>query len=74
MVQWNKLKLYLRSLTPEEVEAKYERVITSCFHAYALYLNYVPIEMNPAVVAMNESLVRNPKFWSYSKSKSNHIR
>lgn len=60
--------------TPEELEAKYERVVISSLQGYTLYLNNVNAEAVDKARELNESMVQNTNFWKFSKHKVAPIR
>nr|CAH7760823.1 unnamed protein product [Callosobruchus chinensis] len=60
--------------TPEEMEAKYERVLTSCLQGYRLFLEKVPVESITSTAELNSNIISNAKFWKLSKHKVGNIR
>jgi E3 ubiquitin-protein ligase listerin len=63
-----------RTHTPEECEAKYERVLISSLYGYALYLEKLPTDLLESVSVKNIALIENPKFWNLHKHKVPAIR
>lgn len=63
-----------RSHTPEECEAKYERVIISSLRGYAMFIEKITPEQLQLSVEKNSILIDNPKFWTYFKHKNPAIR
>nr|CAH7760824.1 unnamed protein product [Callosobruchus chinensis] len=47
--------------TPEEMEAKYERVLTSCLQGYRLFLEKVPVESITSTAELNSNIISNGK-------------
>lgn len=66
--------LLFRSNTPEECEAKYQRVLICSLHGYELYLSKILPEHIQEVSNKNIALLENGKFWSYQKHKNPNIR
>ncbi|KAF7277773.1 hypothetical protein GWI33_009194 [Rhynchophorus ferrugineus] len=58
-----------QNATPEEAEAKYERVLISCLQGYVLYLHQVPEQQIEDAMEANIKIVTNPLFWKMSKNK-----
>lgn len=63
-----------RSNTPEECEAKYQRVLICSLKGYALYLSKISAEHMVEASNKNTALIENPKFWSYQKHKNPAVR
>lgn len=63
-----------RSNTPEECEAKYQRVLICSLKGYALYLLKISPEHLKEASNKNAALLENGKFWSYHKHKNPGIR
>lgn len=66
--------LHSRSNTPEECEAKYQRVLICSLKGYALYLSKISAEHMKEASNKNTALIENSKFWSYQKHKNPGIR
>lgn len=60
--------------SPEECEAKYERLVVGSFRGYIHYLEKIPSERNEKTVEKNVALIAHDKFWSFHKNKSPYIR
>lgn len=63
-----------RTLTPEECDAKYTRIVTSSLKGYTQYLTKMSAEQLAESVDRNSAIVDNAKFWTFHKYKSTHIR
>lgn len=63
-----------KSYTPEECEAKYQRVVISSLRGYASYLDKMPTEKLEQSTEKNLKLVEHDRFWSFQKNKSQYIR
>lgn len=63
-----------KMLSPEDCEAKFERVIISSLHGYSFYLEKIPIDIIEKENALNENIITNGKFWKLSKHKIALIR
>lgn len=63
-----------QSNSPEECEAKYQRVIICSLKGYALYLSRITVEHLQESSNKNTALIENTKFWSYHKHKIPAIR
>ncbi|CAH0553483.1 unnamed protein product [Brassicogethes aeneus] len=63
-----------KSMSPEEAEAKLERVLISSLQGYYLYLTKVSPEQIKTTLELNSSIVSNPKFWKLAKHKIGAIR
>lgn len=63
-----------RSNTPEECEAKYQRVLICSLKGYAMYLTKISAEHMQETSNKNTALIENQKFWSYQKHKNPGIR
>lgn len=63
-----------RSNTPEECEAKYQRVLICSLKGYALYLLKISQENLQEASNKNAALLENGKFWAYHKHKNPGIR
>lgn len=66
--------MFLRSNTPEECEAKYQRVLICSLKGYALYLAKISSEHLNEASNKNTALIENSKFWSYQKHKNPIVR
>jgi hypothetical protein len=66
--------IVLRVVTPEEMEAKYQRIVVSSLQGYALYLQKLPAEHLQAAHEANKKLIASKKFWNLSKHTSALIR
>ncbi|CAH1975524.1 unnamed protein product [Acanthoscelides obtectus] len=60
--------------TPEEMDAKYERVLISCLQGYRLFLEKVPVDSIKNTAELNSNIISNAKFWKFSKHKVANIR
>lgn len=67
-------RFYCRTTTPEEAEAKYERLLISSLQGYTLYLNKLKFEQLQAAETLNLKFISHSKFWKLSKSKISLIR
>lgn len=63
-----------RTTSPEEAEAKYERLLISSLQGYTLYLNKLSKEQLQAAEEANMRIISNPRFWKLSKTKVPLIR
>nr|XP_023024069.1 E3 ubiquitin-protein ligase listerin [Leptinotarsa decemlineata] len=63
-----------KQVSPEEAEAKYERVLISCLQGYCLYLEKVSVQHIESATALNNGIISNGKFWKLAKHKVAHIR
>lgn len=61
-------------LSPQEAEARYERMVISCLQGYAMYLKEVPEEKVTECLNLNKEIWSNKKFWKLSQSKVGLIR
>lgn len=60
--------------SPEECEAKFQRVLISSLRGYALYLEKIPKEKLELSVEKNLLLIKSDRFWSLHKNKIVQIR
>nr|CAI5817590.1 unnamed protein product [Callosobruchus analis] len=60
--------------TPEEMEAKHERVLISCLQGYCLFLEKVPVDSIKSTAELNSNIISNAKFWKFAKHKVGNIR
>lgn len=60
--------------TPEECEAKYQRVVISSLRGYALYLEKISSEKLKQSADKNLALIDSDRFWSLHKNKTPQIR
>ncbi|CAO1404688.1 unnamed protein product [Diamesa hyperborea] len=60
--------------SPEESEAKYQRVLISSLRGYAMYLSKIPKEKLEQSSIKNLMILENSKFLSLYKHKTPHIR
>ncbi|CAH1975528.1 unnamed protein product [Acanthoscelides obtectus] len=58
--------------TPEEMDAKYERVLISCLQGYRLFLEKVPVDSIKNTAELNSNIISNGK--DYLSSTVNMIR
>lgn len=63
-----------KTLTPEEAEAKYERIVISSLQGYTLYLEKVNLDGIEKAKELNEKLITDAKFWKFAKHKTAQIR
>lgn len=63
-----------KTYSPEECEAKYQRVVISSLRGYALYLEKISPEKLQESAQKNWAIVGHEKFWSHHKSKTPQIR
>ena len=66
--------ILLRVVAPEEMEAKYQRIVVSSLQGYVLYLHKLPAEQLQAAHEANKKLIASKKFWHLSKHTSALIR
>ncbi|RZF45698.1 hypothetical protein LSTR_LSTR004993 [Laodelphax striatellus] len=57
-----------KTTTQDEMEAKYQRVMTSCLTGYALFLKELPKEQILQIEEQHKKLVGAAKFWKFSKN------
>lgn len=55
-----------KNLTPEEIEAKFDRVLISCLQGYNLYLEQVPKEQLLKSLEANNNIVSNGNVTNFS--------
>ena len=70
----NVILILLRVVAPEEMEAKYQRIVVSSLQGYVLYLHKLPAEQLQAAYEANKKLIASKKFWNLSKHTSALIR
>lgn len=63
-----------KTTSPEELEAKYERVVISSLQGYTLYLNKVNADAIEKSKDLNDKLICNSKFWKFAKHKVPPVR
>ncbi|GLV42170.1 Listerin E3 ubiquitin protein ligase 1 [Carabus blaptoides fortunei] len=63
-----------KTTSPEEAEAKYERLLISSLQGYTLYLNKLSKEQLELAEEANARIISNPRFWKLSKTKVPLIR
>ncbi|XP_066277345.1 E3 ubiquitin-protein ligase listerin-like isoform X3 [Branchiostoma lanceolatum] len=63
-----------KTTSPEEVEAKYQRVVTASLMAIKLFMNIIPASENMDLTDTYARLLGNDKLWKFSKHKSPQIR
>ncbi|KZC08965.1 E3 ubiquitin-protein ligase listerin [Dufourea novaeangliae] len=56
-----------KSLTVEEMEAKYQRVLVASLQGYSFYLKKVPVEEIEKMVDIHRKIISNNKFWKLVK-------
>ena len=66
--------ILLRVVAPEEMEAKYQRIVVSSLQGYVLYLHKLPAEQLQSVHEANKNLMASKKLWNLSKHTSALIR
>ena len=63
------------SLTTEELEAKYQRVLVASLLGYSSYLKKVPVEkIEKEKEQLHKQLLSNAKFWKLAKHESVLVR
>lgn len=60
--------------SPEECEAKYQRVLISSLRGYALYLEKISPEKLEASTDKNLAIIECDKFWNLHKNKTPQVR
>lgn len=68
------MMLNYRTSKPEEMDAKYQRIVIASLQGYNLYLQKVTSDQIREAEETNKKIVSAPKFWEYSKSKVPLIR
>lgn len=63
-----------KSHSPEECEAKYQRVVISSLRGYALYLEKILPEKLELSTNKNLTLTESDRFWSLHKNKTLQVR
>lgn len=63
-----------KTMTPEEIESKYIRTVTSSLQGYGLYLTRLTSAQLQGAKDLNKKLVSDAKFWKLSKHESAQIR
>lgn len=58
-----------RSYSPEEIEAKYDRLITSSLLAYSFYLKTVTLADIEKTAEYHKKLINSKQFWKLAKSE-----
>lgn len=66
--------MFSRTYTPEECEAKYQRLVTGCLKGYAQYLSRMSAEQLAEASDRNAAIVGHAKFFSHYKSKAPNVR
>ncbi|KAF5294612.1 hypothetical protein FQR65_LT10718 [Abscondita terminalis] len=61
-------------ISPEDAEAKYQRVLISSLHGYALYLQQLPVEEMEKQADLNSKILSDDKFWKLANHKISGIR
>lgn len=56
-----------KTLTPEEMEARYQRVLVSSLQGYCLYLKKVPSHQIEKTINIHQKIISNNKFWKLAK-------
>jgi len=64
----------LRVVAPEDMEAKYQRIVVSSLQGYVLYLHKLPTEQLQSAHEANKKLIATKRFWNLSKHTSALIR
>jgi hypothetical protein len=62
--------ILLRVVAPEEMEAKYQRIVVSSLQGYVLYLHKLPAEQLQSAHEANKKLIALKKLWNLSKHMS----
>ena len=63
-----------KTMTPEEIEAKYIRTVTSSLQGYGLYLSRLTSDQLHSAEELNRKLVSDSKYWKFSKHQSPQVR
>lgn len=58
------------SLSKEELDVKYERILICSLNGYALYLSKVSMEQIKKYENIHKEILSSPKFWKLSKYKA----
>lgn len=62
------------SYTPEECQAKYERVVIGSLKGYGMYVEKMPKDKLEELKEQNHNLIQHERFFSLHKSKSPYIK
>ncbi|XP_011861623.1 PREDICTED: E3 ubiquitin-protein ligase listerin-like [Vollenhovia emeryi] len=63
-----------KSLTNEEMEAKYERVLTANLQAYSCYFKKVPLDEIDKTLEIHTKILSSSRFWKLAKHDALPIR
>lgn len=63
-----------KTMTPEEIESKYIRTVTSSLQGYGLYLTRLTADQLQSAKELNQKLVSDSKFWKFSKHQFPQVR
>ncbi|KAK4881955.1 hypothetical protein RN001_005274 [Aquatica leii] len=63
-----------KTTTTEDAEAKYQRVLISSLHGYALYLQQLSTEQIEKQTDLNLKIISDSKFWKFVKHKVSAIK
>lgn len=69
-----KIKNIFSTTSPEDMQAKYERIVLASLQGYTLYLQKLSSNQIQEAVNENNRLLSHPKFWKHAKSKVSVIR
>ncbi|XP_055373433.1 E3 ubiquitin-protein ligase listerin [Condylostylus longicornis] len=64
----------MKSVTPQEAESKYQRVIISSMKTFSFFIEKTSSKSNLDVDEKCKTLLQHQKFWSFSKNKISKIR
>ncbi|XP_070157652.1 E3 ubiquitin-protein ligase listerin isoform X3 [Polyergus mexicanus] len=56
-----------KSLTKEEMEAKYQRILVANLQGYSCYFNKVPLHEIDKILEIHNKILNNSKFWKLAK-------
>ncbi|XP_043265520.1 E3 ubiquitin-protein ligase listerin [Colletes gigas] len=56
-----------KSLTAEEMEAKYQRLLIASVKAYSFYLKTIPVQEIEKMIDIHQKIINNNKFWKLEK-------
>lgn len=63
-----------KSLTNEEMEAKYERVLTANLHGYSYYFKKVPLQEIDKTLEIHNKILSSSRFWKLARHDALPIR
>lgn len=63
-----------KSQTPEEPEARHQRIVMATLHGYSFFVKHLPDKHLEWLCQEQSTILESPKFWKLSTHKNEHIR